>query len=336
MNITVVLCTYNRSQTLTKALNSIVVQELPDSLEWEILVVDNNSTDQTREVVDDFCRRYPSRFRYCLQPIPGLSYARNAGIREANGEILVFTDDDVTVDSKWLLNLTASLHGGEWGGVGGKIVPANTFSPPRWLPPDDSKSFQGMFSLFDHGEYASELIQPPFGANMAFRKEMFEKYGGFRTDLGRRPDSMMSNEDTEFGRRLLLAGERLRYEPSAVVYHPVSENRMQKKYFLAWRFDKSRASMREFGIPAGTRWFVDGIPLFLVRRLLVWTLRWMISVRPAQRFSCKLKVWGIAGEIKECRLLSRRNKAHGHSSLAPEALHVASEPPRHKPVDLSH
>ena len=105
--VTVILCTYNRCQSLSKALQSVAASEMPTSAVWEVLVVDNNSHDQTREVVEDFSRRYPGRFRYLFEPKPGKSHALNAGIREAHGEILVFIDDDVTVDKNWLSNLTA-------------------------------------------------------------------------------------------------------------------------------------------------------------------------------------------------------------------------------------
>src|ERR1039458_3873680 len=110
MKISVILCTYNRCQSLPKALNSIAVQTIPDSVDWEVVVVDNNSKDQTRAVVEEFSRQYPGRFRYVFQSQQGLSNARNAGIREAQGDVLAFMDDDVTVEATWLQSLTGSLH----------------------------------------------------------------------------------------------------------------------------------------------------------------------------------------------------------------------------------
>jgi len=83
MKITVIVCTYNRCQNLAKALDSVAVSTLPDSIKWEVIVVDNNSSDQTREVVEDFCCRHPGRFRYIFEPRQGVCNARNAGIREA-------------------------------------------------------------------------------------------------------------------------------------------------------------------------------------------------------------------------------------------------------------
>lgn len=154
------------------------------------------------------------------------------------------------------------------------------------------------FAMFDRGQTPCELAEPPFGANMAFRKSIFEKYGGFRTDLGPRPGSEIRNEDTEFGARILAAGERLRYEPGAVVYHPVSQERLRKEYFLAWWFGKGRADVRQFGV-RGSRWCCFGVPLFLFRKLVVWTIRWIVAIDPQLRFSNKTKIWGTLGKIIE-------------------------------------
>ena len=302
--ITAVLCTFNRCQSLAVALESISVQVVPNSVEWEILVVDNNSTDRTREVVEDFSRRYPGRFRYLFEPEPGKSRALNAGIREAQGEILAFTDDDVIVERTWLDNLTSPLRSGEWAGSGGRILPPADFSPPRWIPLAQRYALAPL-AIFDLGTEAGELTEPPFGANAAFRKVMFDKYGGFRTDLGPRPGNEIRSEDTEFGRRLLEKGERLRYEPSAVVFHSVNERRINKKYFLTWWFDKARAEIREHGIVPDRKLCVAGIPLVLFRRLLVWAVRWFVAVSPSSRFDCKRKVWSNAGQIVECYLQSR-------------------------------
>jgi glucosyl-dolichyl phosphate glucuronosyltransferase len=302
MTVTVVLCTYNRCQSLAEALESVALSRFPRVVSLEILVVDNNSSDQTHEVVESVCRRYPGRFRYIFEPRQGKSYALNTGIREASGEVLAFTDDDVVVEPTWLANLTEPLLQGDWIGSGGQIVPQHKFSPPRWLPVDGSYSMRGMLALFDLGKEARELDRAPFGANMAFRKAAFEKYGGFRTDMGPCPGSEIRNEDTEFGRRLMLAGERLRYEPSAVVYHPVPENRLIKQYFLSFWFDHGRACVRE----AGRRPNILGIPRHYLTMLKLLTvlapmraLRWMLAFKPQWRFYCKGWVWMTAGEIVE-------------------------------------
>jgi GT2 family glycosyltransferase len=157
----------------------------------------------------------------------------------------------------------------------------------------------GPLGIFDYGDETRELTEPPFGNNMAYRKELFLKYGYFRTELGPRPGSEIRSEDTEFGERLLSAGERIRYEPSAVLFHTVPANRIQKSYLLAWWFAKARANVREFGIRNDTKWIVAGIPVYLFRRLGMWTFRWFFSVGSSRRFFNKRQVWGVAGEITE-------------------------------------
>jgi glycosyltransferase involved in cell wall biosynthesis len=317
MRISVILCTYNRWQSLQRALESAAALVLPASIEWEVLVVDNNSSDQTQRAVLDFCNRHPGRFRYLFEPQQGKSYALNAGIREARGEILAFMDDDVTVDSTWLQNLTAELHNGKWAGAGGRIITEWTCSPPRWLSPGSGHA-AGPLVAFHPKPEAGDLTEPPIGTNMAFRKGMFEKYGGFRADLGPCPGSEIRGEDTEFGDRLLKGGERLRYEPSALVYHPVQQNRLSKNYFLAWWFDKARSEIRACGVEPGAKYFAAGIPLYLFRRLAVWTFRWMIAVDPIRRFSNKLSAWMNAGEILECYYQSSRTRKRVHNPTLEE------------------
>jgi len=295
--ISVLICTYNRSQSLGVAVESVAAQSLPQSLDWEILIIDNNSPDQTRQVVEDLQHRYPNHIRYVFEPQQGVSHARNAGIREARGEILAFLDDDETASKDWLQNLTGNLHNGEWAGAGGRVLPPSSFSPPRWLSTKSSFA-NGPLAAFDLGLVAGQLSEPAFGANMAFRREVFDKYGGFRTDLGRAGKSMISNEDTEFGRRLMAAGLRLRYEPSALTYHPVEANRLQKEYFLNWWFSKGRSDIRELGNQPNSKRFL-GVPLPLFRALPWVAMRWVFAVEPPKRFSYKLQVWNCVGQIYE-------------------------------------
>lgn len=307
ISTTVIVCTYNRCHVLPKALHSIAASALPSTAEWEVLVVDNNSTDQTRQVVEDFCRLYPGRFRYLFEPCQGKSNALNTGIRVARGDVLVFTDDDVVVEPGWLLNLTAPLRNGEWAGVCGRIIPMWERPIPPWLRLDGPYASAPFVSL-DLGPCSAPLTGPTVGANMAFQKWIFERHGGFRTDLGRCGGSLRACEDTELGRRLQAAGERLLYEPSAVVHHPVPAIRMTKKYLLRWRFWHAVSEVGESGHPPHTGLSLAGVPLYLFVRLGRWTLQWMVSIKPASRFSCKLAVWHLSGTIVGCRRLVHGTK----------------------------
>jgi glycosyltransferase involved in cell wall biosynthesis len=303
MKITVIVCTYNRCQTVGKALESVASSTLPDGVEWEVLVVDNNSSDQTRRVVEECSGRHLGRFRYLFEPKQGLSHARNAGIREAQGDILAFTDDDVTVEPTWLQNLTARLNDGRWAGTAGRTLVAQPFSAPPWLGLEEPYNLGGAVgALFDLGDRPCKLSRPPYGANMAFQKRMFGKYGGFRPDLGRCGEGMLSNDDTEFGRRLLDAGERLRYEPSAIVYHPVTEDRTQQSYFLTWYLNYGRATVREWkrgpDILRIPRRFFTFLKL-VGAALPVKTVQWIVARKPEHRFFFKCWAWVTIGQVLE-------------------------------------
>lgn len=297
MKITAILCTYNRSSSLATVLYSLAASELPERVEWEVLVVDNNSSDETRSVAERFCRMYPGRFRYLFEPRQGKSFALNSGIREANGEVLAFLDDDVTVEPTWLDRITTPLRDAQWAGSGGRILPESGFTPPPWLALDGPRNLGfALCAKFDLGDESGELKDAPFGTNMAFRKEVFEKYGGFREDLGPRPGSEIRNEDTEFGRRLMASGERLCYVPSAVVYHEVHASRVRKQFFLSWWCDRGRAKIREEG-----RALDRTETLKLAGRAFRSGVGSVLSFNPERRFYRRCMVWYAAGQVIESR-----------------------------------
>lgn len=303
IQITTVVCTFNRGCLLRTALESIAASEVPPEIGWEILVVDNNSSDDTRSVVEDFIRRYPGRFRYLFEPCPGKSNALNTAIRAAQGEVLAFADDDIIVDPQWLYSLTSPLLNGDWAGSGGRVLAHLNSAVPSWLDPK-SWIAAGPLVQFDRGLQAGPLREPPVGTNMAFKRVMFERYGGFRTDLGPRPGSEIRNEDSEFTRRLLDGGECLYYQPEAIVYHPVPEDRLIRNYFLAWWFDKGRAEIREAAGFRGKCRTVFGIPPSHIRRVTRWTIQALCTPDARRRFICRVCVSKLLGEITELRSIS--------------------------------
>jgi glycosyltransferase involved in cell wall biosynthesis len=315
MKVTIILCTYNRCDSLGRALQSLAASAMPDETDWEVLVVDNNSKDQTRAVVEEFSARYPGRFHYLFEGQQGKSHALNRGVHESCSDVLAFVDDDVTVEPSWLHNLTSVLHGGGWAGSGGRVLPVPGFVPPRWLALCEPRNLgMALCAQFDLGTTPGELRDAPFGTNMAFRRELFDKFGGFRGDLG--PSlSETRNEDTEFGRRLMAAGERLYYVPSAIVYHEIRPERVRKQFFLKWWFDRGRGAIREDGYRQSY-----GKTLRSILRTLITAAAWLVTIDPERRFYRKCMIWFALGKLVEVRHKSRNSHRSPQKTAQPERV----------------
>jgi glycosyltransferase involved in cell wall biosynthesis len=304
LNASIIVCTYNRCRQLRELLYSVTQLEVADSFHWELLIVDNNSTDDTRSVVDEFARRSALPFKYIFEGQQGKSFALNTAVRHAQGEILLFTDDDVTVDNKWLVRMMDAFKDGSYVGVAGKVVAVWNSEKPNWF--EDRGTFRLMPAIvsFDLGADRCELKRPAPGVNVGFRSFVFAKYGSFRTDLGPTGGSvqgglrMAAMEDTEFCQRLLAGGEKFLYEPGAVVYHPVEAHRTTKEYFLTWYFDSGRAAVRANGIPAEVACYLR-IPRYLLRQVLTSAARWACSLDERRRFYHKLDTFFVAGMMAE-------------------------------------
>lgn len=294
MNVTALVCTYNRCGPLRQALESIAVSQMPPDVEWEILVVDNNSSDRTKEVVAELAAAHPGRVRYLFEPTQGKSAALNTGLGAARGEIIAFTDDDVTVAPDWLARLTANLRSGEWAGAAGRVIAVWTSPKPDWV--GEGPGWDGVFPSFDPGLPEGNLPLPPFGANMAYLRQDILALGGFRTDVGPIAGRLMFGvEDTELGLRALASGRRLRYEPGAVVYHPVPAGRARKAFALRWFFGKGRGDALTAPQPGGI--LAAGVPLNLLRRVVACSVRCVLSPEVGRRFNWAANVAASAGSI---------------------------------------
>lgn len=296
----VIVCTFNRCESLAQLLESLLRMDVPPGLEWEILMVDNNSTDGTKAVAESFIARHPGRTRYVFEGRQGKSFALNTAIEEARGEILAFTDDDVTCDSRWLVELVAAMEKFECCGVGGKIIPIWSVPKPSWFEDSGPHRISPAIVNFDFGDQPVPLNVAPFGANVAFRKTVFQRYGAFRTDLGLTAEARIGAEDTEFCRRLIKAGEALYYAPAAIIYHPVEKSRTVKSYFEGWYLSRGKASVRESGVPENARRYF-GVPRYLLGNLFRSAVKWFSSFSPKRRFYYKLEVYETMGRIQEAR-----------------------------------
>ncbi len=274
--------------------------ELPPGFDWELIVVDNNSTDRTREVAEEFAQSSGVPVRYVFEHNQGLSHARNRGIREAHGDMIAFTDDDVTVERSWLVSIKNAFDVFDCMAVGGKIVPLWNGAKPRWFSDERGCNLGPPIVQFDLGNTARRINRAFVGANMAFKKEVFARHGLFRADLGRVKRDLGVGEETEFCKRLLDAGEVVVYAPQAIVYHPVEKQRTRKAYFQSWYFNNGKILVRSGEIPKNAVCYF-GVPRYLFRMMAQDIIRWFCGLSPRRRFYSKLQVYALAGMISECR-----------------------------------
>lgn len=229
-DISVVICTYNRGDILGETLGSYAAMAAASPVRTELLVIDNNSSDATARIAREFVEGRADA-RYVFEATPGLSHARNTGIREANGEIIAFADDDVYFEPGWLDALTRAFTARpEAGCVGGKTLPHFEAGTPPWL----HETLLYMYGTTNSGEVETWMDYPkhPFGVNMAFRRDVFQRIGWFDPRLGRIGDSLLSGEESDIFRRVHEAGFRTRYVPDAVLRHRIPASRTDPDWVL--------------------------------------------------------------------------------------------------------
>jgi len=269
MDASIIVCTYNRAESLRETLNSLRSLKAFPICQWEVIVVDNNSKDRTREVVEEIQRDWPL-LRYEFEPKQGLSHARNHGIGCARGEVVLFTDDDVLPESDWLETTLAGMEKHQADACGGYIAPIWETPPPAWL----TERFYGFLAVRTDrsDDYPIESAsQAPFGANMAIRKAVFDKVGLFDTNRGRKGKVLASGEDGEMFERILAAGFKAVFLGQSRVHHKVEAFRVTKRYFRRWRFQTSRNIAQSRGMEGDRRLF--NIPLYVFPQLLRAILR---------------------------------------------------------------
>ena len=230
MKLSVIICTYNRKKYIYDVLKSIA-ENVFSHENYELLVIDNNSSDDTPQECKRFHADFPDVvYRYYIEPNQGLSHARNRGIAEATGDIIVFMDDDATAEPGYLEEMRAFFaQTPDAAAGGGRIYPRFESRRPRWM----SHFLLPLTSSIDLGNKVKVFTrrQFPIGANMAVRSSIFAKYGLFNPDLGRKGNSMDGAEEKDFFYRLTAAKEKIYYVPGAIVHHYVPDRRLTFDFF---------------------------------------------------------------------------------------------------------
>jgi glycosyltransferase involved in cell wall biosynthesis len=234
-SISVVICTWNRADLLRHTLEQMTKLNVPPDLWWELIVVNNNCSDDTEAVLESFNNRLP--LVRLFEARPGKSYAANLAVELAHGEYIVWTDDDVLVDADWLRGYTAAFD--QWPQASifaGAIDPWFEGSPPRWLS-EVFTQVANAYAALDHGPvgFALDRERYPYGANMALKRSvhLLEPYD---TRLGPRPNSGIRGEEMMLVRRLLAKGETGRWVPEARVRHFIPAKRQTLPYLKEYFF----------------------------------------------------------------------------------------------------
>jgi glycosyltransferase involved in cell wall biosynthesis len=321
----VLICTYNRANLLADTLDSLA-RNRTHALRWDVIVVDNNSSDETRQVVTSRIGGFPVPLRYLFEPRQGKSIALNTGLAATEASIIVFTDDDVRVESDWVeASCRPMLDDRTIDYTGGPVMPMWEQPCPAWLD-QRRPHLWGTLAILDYGQAPfifEDRQRVPLGANMAVRRALIDRIGGFDPALGRRGGSLLGQEQAEFFCRSRDAGARGLYVPAMALHHHVPASRLTRSYFRRWWFWKGVAKSRleqrhvvtEMGIDLAHVPRVLGAPRFLfgsaLRDLGGW-MRALLTLNATERVRREVMLCYFAGYLKGARtdaLRGRRARA---------------------------
>lgn len=229
--ITLIICTYNREKYIRPLLESIVKNDYP-ATDYEIVLVDNNCTDNTRGVCEEFSASHPEvALRYVVESEQGLSAARNKGIKEAKGDIIIYVDDDALVDTDYIRQYAEHFAAHpETMAAGGPIEPLYETEEPSWMSPY-TKAL--LTAWMNYGDKVREYPQGryPGGGNAAYRKDVFDRVGLFNTELGRKGNLLLASEEKDIFDKMKALGMKVLYLPTPVLHHCIPQAKLEEDYF---------------------------------------------------------------------------------------------------------
>jgi glycosyltransferase involved in cell wall biosynthesis len=302
MMISVIIATRDRAPLLATTLDAVAGQQSPGCA-FEILVVDNASADGTPAVVRTAAAGAGVPMTYLREERPGKSHALNTGVTHARGDLLVFTDDDVLPSRGWLAAFVRAVHETRADFATGRILPLWEAPPPRWMSP----ALHGALSIADGGPERLALSKglneqiTPMGGNLAVRRSITDRIGGWNPALGKRQGTLRSAEDHEFALRMFAAGFTGVYEPDAVVRHRVPADRLRRAYFQRWFYDNGViVAGLEQNYPSTDR-YVLKVPRYRWRRAFVdlgSTIRAIVTADPKRATAGHMRLVWFAGYLR--------------------------------------
>ena len=305
MEFSVILCTYNRSENLDCILQSLESQVLPISFSWEIIVVDNNSTDETPGKIREFASASDLDIKYVKELNVGLSHARNRGVKEAQGNYVLFVEDDEIADKNLIREIYGTFQNYRCDCVGGRIYLKFEDDIPGWLSPE----LWGFLGYLNHGDTSFQMDgkRYPYGGNMAFKREVFDKIGMFNVKMGRIGKKLFGGEEYDLFQRLLISGAKGVYQPNAIVFHRINKSRMQKRYFRRLHYSSGFQKGLMNSIPGGRSFL--GVPFYIFPQFFRSIKNYAVSIFNfglEQSFLKEMLIFNFIGVMKGSFILWRK------------------------------
>lgn len=266
MDITVAICTWNRAALLDQTLQGLRQLKIPPDVSWELIVVNNNSTDNTDDIIEK--HRLDLPLVKIFEPQQGLSNARNAAVDHAQGQYILWTDDDVLVDSQWVsAYLDAFKRWPDAAVFGGKVLPWFESQPPKWLS-DNIDWLGGFYALRDFGDQELVLAAGnyPYGANIAFLTSALKQHR-FNPNLGRKGKILSGGEEIEIIRKIREQRPLIIWVSESTVKHWLPRSRMTLKYLKDYHYNQGIYESEKPFVPKRT---IFGFPPWLVKKWLLW------------------------------------------------------------------
>lgn len=298
VKLDVVVPTYNRSGLLQKTVLSLFKAPVPSGLEVTVFIVDNNSKDDTAEVVQSLAKTTYNTLKYVLETKQGSSHARNAGIVAGDGDVIGFIDDDEEIDASWFEVIFREFSDPQIDFIGGSVVGNWVSEAPDWLPPGYHSAI-GVVEPKPRAKFGPEFSGNLMGGNAVIRRKVFERVGMYATHLGRSGQGLLSEEDAEFCRRLGAAAVPGVYVPDLIIHHYIFPERLTRSYHRRWAFWRAVSQ----GVLARTEsepvHHLAGIPRHrigrAIRSLAAFPRHLMTKGTQGQAFADELAVWDLMG-----------------------------------------
>lgn len=293
------ICTHNRAVLLERVLQSLDALHAPDTWQVEVLVMANACSDDTHRMLEEYAngtRRFGYPLRWAPVPKPGKSNALNSSIELLQKGIVAFVDDDHRVDPEYLRAIcrVADAHP-DFSMFCGRIYPDWDGNEPDWVHDDGPYRIRPLpVPRSDSGPEEIEITarhRLPGGGNLALRTDVFDRIGGFATDLGPHGHDLGGGEDTEFLTRARQAGERMIYTPAMVQYHYADPERLKTGYILRKAYHRSRTSTEA---PAGRR----GVPLYMWRKASQYAALSVLALDSTKRLHFAIRLAATLGEMR--------------------------------------